>query len=68
MAQKKLVRIGTKLGRVITGYVDIPMSYDYFNVSIIKIESPNKNDFNSGEKVKISKKIVETIEYLEDDN
>lgn len=67
MGQKKLVRLSTKLGRVITGYVDIPMSYDYFNVSIIKIESPNKHDWNSGEKVKISKKIVEKIEYLEDE-
>lgn len=55
------------MGRVITGYVDVPVSHDYFNVSIIKIENPTKSDWNSGEKVKISKNIVERIEYLKDE-
>ena len=67
MAQKRLARIDTTLGRVITGYVYIPVSPDYFNVSIISIENPTKSDWNSGEKVKISKKIVERIEYLKDE-
>jgi len=67
MARKRLAKIDTTLGRVITGYVDIPVSHDYFNVSIISIENPTKSDWNSGEKVKISKKIVERIEYLKDE-
>lgn len=51
-------------GRVITGLVHEPISHDYYNVQIMKIENPIVDDWQENDDIKISKSIVERFEFL----
>ena len=64
MAQKRLAKLYMSQGRVITGLVHEPISHDYYNVQIMKIENPIVDDWQENDDIKISKSIVERFEFL----
>lgn len=64
MTNKKLAKLHTYENRVITGFVEQPISDSYYKVQVVKIENPIRDDWKDNDVVKISKAIVNKIEYL----
>ena len=63
MEQKKLAKLHMSHGRVITGLINEPISKDYYEIQIVKIENPIPNDWEDNSVVKISKGLVEKFEF-----
>lgn len=63
MADKKLAKLYMSHGRVITGLISEPISKDYYEIQIVKIENPIPDDWEDNAVVKISKGLVEKFEF-----
>lgn len=63
MQQKKIAKLHMSHGRVITGLISEPISKDYYEIQVVKIENPLPNDWGDNDVVKISKVLVEKFEF-----
>ena len=63
MEPKKLVELYMSHGRVITGLISEPISYSYYEIQIVKVINPIRNDWKTNDIVKISKSLVEKFEF-----
>lgn len=51
--------------RVITGLVTIPESDGYLEVQVVKVENPIRDDWRENEVVKISKSLINQIQWTD---
>lgn len=64
MGNKKLAELNMRQGRVIKGLITEPISKDYYEVQVVKIENPIKGDWRENDVVKISKELVYNFKFL----
>lgn len=62
---KKQARLHMGGDRVITGLVTIPESDGYLEVQVVKVENPIQNDWKGNETVKISKSLINQIQWTD---
>lgn len=65
MENKKLASLHMGGDRVITGLVTIPESDGYLEVQVVKVENPIRNDWRENEVVKISKSLINQIQWTD---
>ncbi len=64
MGNKKLAELQMEKGRIIKGFITEPISKDYYEVQVVKIEKPIKGDWKENDVVKISKELVYNFKFL----
>lgn len=52
-------------GRIITGLVTIPESDGYLEVQVVKVDNPIRYDWKENEVVKISKSLINQIQWTD---
>lgn len=62
---KKQARLHMWQGSIITGLVTIPESDGYLEVQVVKVDNPIRNDWKENETVKISKSLINQIEWTD---
>lgn len=62
---KKQARLHMGGDRVITGLVTIPESDGYLEVQVVKVENPIRDDWRENEVVKISKSLINQIQWTD---
>lgn len=62
---KKQARLHMGQGRIITGLVTIPESDGYLEVQVVKVENPIRDDWRENEVVKISKSLINQIQWTD---
>lgn len=65
MENKKQARLHMGGDRIITGLVTIPESDGYLEVQIVKVDNPIRNDWRENETVKISKSLINQIQWTD---
>lgn len=61
---KKLAKLQMSHDRTITAYVTEPISMDYYDCQIVKIDNPIVGDWEINDQVKISKDIVKQFKFI----
>lgn len=51
--------------RIIAGLVTIPESDGYLEVQVVKVDNPIRDDWKENETVKISKSLINQIEWTD---
>lgn len=62
---KKQARLHMGGDRIIAGLVTIPESDGYLEVQVVKVDNPIRDDWKENETVKISKSLINQIEWTD---